>query len=80
VTVNFFNIAGKEEEGRHSFTINTQPYSIDIDTATSESGKAMFTADQKGTFQYYYKYYPPTRRAQIVVLPQPSAGESPSAT
>ena len=58
VTINFFNIAktedeGKEEEGggggeaaeegggeaaegRHSFTMDAQPYSVDIDTAAGE--------------------------------------------
>ena len=33
-----------EEEGRHSFTINTPPYSVDIDTAAGEPGNATFTA------------------------------------
>jgi plastocyanin len=80
VTINFFNIAEtedeeKEEEGRHSFTINTPPYSVDIDTAAGETGNATFTADQEGIFQYYCKYRPPTMRAQPVTLPPSSAGE-----
>jgi plastocyanin len=69
-----------EEEGRHSFTINTLPYSADIDTAAGESGNATFTADQEGVFQYYCKYHPPTMRGQLVVLPPSSPGESPPAT
>jgi plastocyanin len=90
VTVNFFNIAEMEEEGtveeeeteegRHSFTINTPPYSVDVDTAAGEPGNATFTADQEGIFQYYCKYHPPTMRGQLVVLPPSSSGESPPAT
>ena len=95
VTVNFFNIAEieeegteeeeeeeeeTEEEGRHSFTINTPPYSVDLDTAAGEPGSATFTADQEGIFQYYCKYHPPTMRGQLVVLPSSSPGESTPAT
>jgi plastocyanin len=95
VTVNFFNIAeteeeeteeeeeegeATEEEGRHSFTINTPPYSVDIETAAGESGNATFTADEEGVFQYYCKYHPPTMRGQLVVLPPSSQGESSPAT
>ncbi len=69
-----------EEEGRHSFTIDTPPYSVDIDTAAGESGNVTFTADQEGIFQYYCKYHPPTMRGQLVVLPPSSLGESPPAT
>jgi plastocyanin len=69
-----------EEEGRHSFTINTPPYSIDIDTAAGEPGNATFTADEEGIFEYYCKYHPPTMRGQLVVLPPSSTGESPPAT
>jgi hypothetical protein len=83
LSVNFFNIAEAEEEeteeeegteeaeeeGRHSFTISTPPYSVDIDTAAGESGNAIFTADQEGVFEYYCKYHPPTMRGQLVVLP-----------
>ena len=85
VTVNLFNIAeteeeATEEEGRHSFTINTPPYSVDIDTAAGEPGNATFTADEEGIFEYYCKYHPPTMRGQLVVLPPSSTGESPPAT
>ena len=69
-----------EEEGRHSFTINTPPYSVDIDTAAGETGNATFTADEEGIFEYYCKYHPPTMRGQLVVLPPSSTGESPPAT
>ena len=70
-----------EEEGRHSFTINTSPYSVDIDTAAGEPGNATFTADEEGIFEYYCKYHPPTMRGQLVVLPPSSTtGESPPAT
>src|SRR5215216_2754198 len=67
VTVNLVNIAeteeeeeateeeegggGTEEEGRHSFTIDTPPYSVNVDTASGQSGNATFTADQEGIFQ-----------------------------
>lgn len=68
-----------EEEGRHSFTINTPPYSIDIDTAAGESGNATFTAEEEGIFEYFCKYHPPTMRGQLVVLPESSPGESPPA-
>jgi plastocyanin len=69
-----------EEEGRHSFTINTPPYSVDIDTAAGEPRNATFTADEEGIFEYYCKYHPPTMRGQLVVLPPSSTGESPPAT
>jgi plastocyanin len=69
-----------EEEGRHSFTINTPPYSVDIDTAAGEPGNATFTADEEGIFEYYCKYHPPTMRGQLVVLPPSSTGGSPPAT
>src|SRR5215211_2901883 len=74
VTVNLVNIAeteeeeeateeeegggGTEEEGRHSFTIDTPPYSVNVDTASGQSGNATFTADQEGIFQYYCMYHP----------------------
>jgi plastocyanin len=60
-------------EGRHSFTIDAQPYSVDIDTAAGETGNATFTADQEGIFQYYCKYHPQTMTGQLVVLPPPSS-------
>jgi plastocyanin len=69
-----------EEEGRHSFTINTPPYSVDIDTAAGEPGNATFTADEEGIFEYYCKYHPPTMRGQLVVLPPSSTGGSSPAT
>ena len=70
VTVNFYNT--EEEEERHSFTMDAQPYSVDIDTPGGESGNATFTADQEGIFPYYCKYHLPTMVGQLVVLPQPS--------
>jgi plastocyanin len=87
VTANFFNIAETEEEGgaeeeeeeeegaeegRHSFIIDTPPYSVNIDTAPGENGNATFTADQEGIFQYYCKYHPPTMRGELIVLPPSS--------
>ena len=90
VTVHLHNIeeateGGTEEatEGRHSFTIDTQPYSVDIDTAAGEIGNATFTADQEGIFQYYCKYHPQTMTGQLVVLPpssSPAASSSQPAT
>ena len=76
--------AGSTEatEGRHSFTINTQPYTVDIDTAAGENENATFTADQEGIFQYYCKYHPQTMTGELVVLPPslPAASSSPPAT
>src|SRR5215217_3299977 len=95
VTVNLVNIAETEEEeegteeggggrteeeGRHSFTIDTPPYSVNIDTAAGQSGNTTFTADQEGIFQYYCMYHPQTMRGQLVVLPSSSPGESPPTT
>jgi plastocyanin len=70
VTVNFYNTEQETEE-RHSFTIDAQPYSVDIDIAAGESGNATFTAaaDQEGIFPYYCKYHLPTMVGQLVVLP-----------
>jgi plastocyanin len=68
VTVNFYNTE-QETEGRHSFTIDAQPYSVDIDIAGGESGNATFTAaDQEGIFPYYCKYHLPTMVGRLVVL------------
>jgi plastocyanin len=68
VTVNFHNTEQETEE-RHSFTIDAQPYSVDIDIAGGESGNATFTAaDQEGIFPYYCKYHLPTMVGQLVVL------------
>jgi plastocyanin len=92
VTINLSNIPETEEEeegteeeggtteGRHSFTIDAQPYSVDIDTAAGEAGNATFTADQEGIFQYHCKYHPETMRGQLVVLPPSSPGGSLPAT
>jgi plastocyanin len=82
VTVHFYNTEEREETvERHSFTIDAQPYSVDIDTAPGESGNATFTADQEGIFPYYCKYHLPTMVGQLVVLPAPpSPGASPPAT
>jgi plastocyanin len=70
VTVNFYNTE-VETEKRHSFTIDAQPYSVDIDIAGGESGNATFTVatDQEGIFPYYCKYHLPTMVGQLVVLP-----------
>ena len=70
VTVNFYNTEQETEE-RHSFTIDVQPYSVDIDIAGGESGNATFTVatDQEGIFPYYCKYHLPTMVGQLVVLP-----------
>lgn len=70
--------AATEEEGRHSFTIDTPPYSVNIDTASGQSGNATFTADQEGIFQYYCKYHPQTMRGELVVLPQSQGASAPS--
>jgi plastocyanin len=68
VTVNFYNTEQETEE-RHSFTIDAQPYSVDIDIAGGESGNATFTAaDQEGIFPYYCKYHLPSMVGQLVVL------------
>src|ERR687895_1239647 len=68
VTVNFYNTEQETEE-RHSFTIDAQPYSVDIDIAGGEFGNATFTiADQEGIFPYYCKYHLPTMVGQLVVL------------
>src|SRR5215210_2544289 len=71
---------GGTTEGRHSFTLDAQPYSVDIDTAAGEIGNATFTADQQGIFQYHCKYHPETMRGQLVVLPPSSPGGSLPAT
>ena len=75
VTVNFYNTEETEEETveRHSFTIDAQPYSVNIDIAPGESGNATFTADQEGIFPYYCKYHLPTMVGQLVVLPPSSS-------
>ena len=67
VTVYHYNTEAEEE--RHSFTIDAQPYSVDIDVAATESGNATFTADQEGIFPYYCKYHLPSMTGQLVVLP-----------
>jgi plastocyanin len=81
VTVNFYNTEQETEE-RHSFTIDAQPYSVDIDIAGGESGNATFTAaaDQEGIFPYYCKYHLPTMVGQLVVLPPMTLPEQPETT
>ena len=75
VTVHFYNTEPTEEEAveRHSFTIDAQPYSVNIDIAPGESGNATFTADQEGIFPYYCIYHLPTMTGQLVVLPPQSS-------
>jgi plastocyanin len=69
VTVRFYNTEQETEE-RHSFTIDAQPYNVDIDIAGGESGNSTFiTAVQEGIFPYYCKYHLPTMVGQLVVLP-----------
>ena len=78
VTVHFYNTEPKEEAvERHSFTIDAQPYRVNIDIAPGESGNATFTADQEGIFPYYCIYHLPTMTGELVVLPPQS---SPGAT
>ncbi len=69
VTINFYNTEEETTEERHSFTIDAQPYSVDIDTPPGESRNATFTADQEGILPYYCKYHLPTMVGQLVVLP-----------
>jgi hypothetical protein len=73
--VRFYNTEPTEEEAveRHSFTIDAQPYSVNIDIAPGESGNATFTADQEGIFPYYCIYHLPTMTGQLVVLPPQSS-------
>jgi FtsP/CotA-like multicopper oxidase with cupredoxin domain len=80
VTVHFYNTEPTEEETveRHSFTIDAQPYSVNIDIAPGESGNATFTADQEGIFPYYCIYHLPTMTGQLVVLPPSSPGAAAS--
>lgn len=83
VTVHFYNTEPTEEETveRHAFTIDAQPYSVNIDIAPGESGNATFTADQEGIFPIYCIYHLPTMTGQLVVLPPSSPGAaSPPAT
>jgi plastocyanin len=82
VTVHFYNTEEKEETvEKHSFTMDAQPYSVNIDTPPGESGNATFTAGQEGIFPYYCKYHLPTMTGQHVVLPPQSSGaSSPPAT
>jgi plastocyanin len=71
VTINFYTTETMTEE-RHSFTIDTPPYSLDIDIARGETGNATFTttiADKVEVFTYYCKYHVPTMFGQLVVLP-----------
>ena len=81
VTVNFYNTEQETEE-RHSFTIDAQPYSADIDIAGGESENATFTVatDQEGIFPYYCKYHLPTMVGQLVVLPPMTLPEQPETT
>ena len=82
VTVHFYNTEPTEEETveRHAFTIDAQPYSVNIDIAPGESGNATFTADQEGIFPIYCIYHLPTMTGQLVVLPPSSSGASQPAT
>ncbi len=83
MTAHFYNTepTGEETVERHSFTIDAQSYSVNIDIAPGESGNATFTANQEGIFPYYYRYHLPTMTGQLVVLPPSSPGTaSPPAT
>ena len=83
VTVHFYNTEPTDEETkeRHSFTIDAQPYSVNIDISAGESGNATFTADQEGIFPIYCIYHLPTMTGELVVLPTSSPGAaSPPAT
>ena len=85
VTVHFYNaeeIEVGETPERHSFTIDAQPYSVNIDVAPGEPGNATFTADQDGIFPYYCIYHLPSMTGQLVVLPPalPTAEASQPAT
>ena len=72
--VHFYNTEETEKTlERHSFTIDAQPYSVNIDTAPGEFGNATFTADQEGIFPYWCIYHLPTMTGQLVVLPPPSS-------
>ena len=82
VTVHFYNTEPTEEETveRHAFTIDAQPYNVNIDIAPGELGNATFTADQEGIFPIYCIYHLPTMTGQLVVLPPSSSGASQPAT
>jgi plastocyanin len=69
---------GEATEGRHSFTMDAQPYTVDVDTAAGETGNATLTANQEGIFQYHCKYHPETMTGQLVVLPPSSSPEGSS--
>ena len=82
VTVHFYNTEPTEVETveRHAFTIDAQPYNVNIDIAPGELGNATFTADQEGIFPIYCIYHLPTMTGQLVVLPPSSSGASQPAT
>ena len=79
VTVHFYDTEVAKED-RHSFTIDAQPYSVDIDIAGGESGNATFTADQEGIFPYWCRYHLPTMTGELVVLPTPSPSAASSSS
>ena len=68
VTVKFYNVDGKVQTERHSFTIG-DPYKVDIDVGFAENGNTTFTAEPTGVFTYYCKYHLPVMTGQLVVLP-----------
>ncbi|HEY6949967.1 MAG TPA: cupredoxin domain-containing protein [Nitrososphaeraceae archaeon] len=67
VTIHFYNVDA-DNSVRHNFIVG-DPYKVNIDIGSGESGNATFTADKTGIFTYYCTYHLPVMTGQLVVLP-----------
>lgn len=68
--IHFFNT---EEAGgdNHSFTINEEPYNLNVVLSPGQNKTITFEANTTGIFSYYCTFHQPIMRGQLIVEPPP---------
>ena len=68
VNVHFYNLEPVETQEHHTFTLNGEPYDVNLDINAGESDTVSFVAEESGIFQYVCTYHEPTMTGTLVVL------------
>ena len=68
VNVHFYNLEPVETQEHHTFTLNGEPYDVNLDINAGESDTVSFVAKESGIFQYVCTYHEPTMTGTLVVL------------
>jgi plastocyanin len=77
ITIHFYNL---DTTARHTFTIDSPPYTINKDLLPGQNATVTFKATQEGIFRFYCTYHLPTMAGQLIVLHPPTVEKIGAAT